>query len=179
MCFRRGKNLADSLVRARLPESETPDRLDDPVTLRMAPSFEQHSTRCGTAGCKCCAKMSGKERIFSSSTSYRTPKGTSCNSHGVVYHLECSRCRSKNVYVGQTSRPLGTRIAGHRAAHRNKKSMPLYKHLGKPGHSFKDLKITVLQLVRPPTEFNLLQEEQKWITRLNTKLPWGLNSQFS
>ena len=61
MCFRLGKNLSDALVRVRLPSASRPLPLTTPIVLRMAPSFRQHSTPCGTLLCKCCGVMSRAE----------------------------------------------------------------------------------------------------------------------
>ena len=42
--------------------------------------------------------------------------------------------------MGQTSRPLRTRLAGHRRDYLNRKNMPLYRHLRRPGHSFSSVR---------------------------------------
>ena len=65
MCFRRGKNLSDALVRARLPSASRPLPSTTPIVLRMAPPFRQHSTPCGTPLCKCCGVMSRAEVVYS------------------------------------------------------------------------------------------------------------------
>ena len=71
--------------------------------------------------------------------------------------------------------PLLPESGGHREAFKAK-NMPLYSHLRRRGHSFTDLKATILEKVRPPTTKSLLEAEEKWINTLNTCLPHGLNS---
>ena len=178
MCFRRGKNLSDALVWARLPSASRPLLSTTPIVLRMAPSFRQHSTPCGTPLCKCCGVMSRAEVVYSKDAHFPTPSGTSCNSRGVVYLIKCRLCTSRCRYVGQTARDLRTRVAGHRRDFGGGKNMPLYKHFKRPGHSFEDVQVTILEVVAPCPTQRLLERELHWIQRLQTTLPHGLNSQY-
>ena len=93
-----------------------------------------------------------------------------------VYLLKCSRCQ-RSQYVGQTKRPLRERVAGHRAAFESKKNMPLYRHLHRSGHSFSNARFTILERVQNPED--LLEREKHWIRKLQTVIPWGLNSKWS
>lgn len=132
MCFQRNRNLSDRLVRARLPQSVTPPKSTDQITLPRAPSFVQYNTPCSTPLCRCCVQMSRLEVVHSGPKFYHLAKGTSCNSCSLVYLLECSKCESRNRYMGQTARTLATRLAGHRRDFVGGKEMPLYRHLKKP-----------------------------------------------
>lgn len=179
MCFQRDKNLKDKLVRARLPDTSKPTKSSAQIAIRRAPSFKQYSSPCGTPLCECCRMMSRKEAVFGNNTSFKTPHGTSCDSCGLIYLLQCTRCDKKNGYVGQTGRNLRARMAGHRRDFNAGKEMPIYRHLRDPAHGFGDLRVTILELVRPSTQERLLQAEKAWMTRLDTRLPKGLNSLFN
>ena len=152
LCFKRDKNVADKVVRARLRMSSKPTKSSAPIILPMAPSFEQYNTPCGTPACGCCTMMSRKAGVFHNSTFYKAPRNTHCNCRGLIYLLQCTLCGQKGRYVGQTSRTLRERMAGHRRDHLNQKNMPLFKHLRKPSHSFGCIKVSVLELVSPPTQ---------------------------
>ena len=178
MCFRRPRSLRDRVVRARLKGSIPPTKSVTPITIHMAPSFEQHSTGCNSPRCDCCVLMSGRAVVFGGCRHFKMPFNTCCGSVGLVYLIECSLCGIKARYVGQTSRELRVRMSGHRRDFRNDKGMPLYRHLKRPSHTFYSINLTVLELVRPPSEANLLAREQWWMDALKTRIPHGLNSQF-
>ena len=59
------------------------------------------------------------------------------------------------MYVGQTKRSIRERIGGHRAALKNKKNMPLYRHIWSKGHKFEELKITIVEKVEDLEEKEL------------------------
>lgn len=179
--YRRKKNLADTLVRARLPGSNLPDRNRQRVTLTSNLGLTGHlcSTPCRKTNCLCCPQMSGKEVVFDSRglKCHRVSHNTTCDTSRLIYLLQCGKCSSRNQYVGQTRRPLKERVAGHRAALAQKKNMPLYRHLGRAGHTPADMKFTILELVEDEEE--LINREQHWIRTLDTVLPRGLNSKWS
>ena len=177
LCFRKDKSIASQLVRARLKGAKPPLDLNR-MAIKTKPYFGSHSRPCSTPGCLCCQLMSGKERIQSSKGTHITPTNTSCNSTGLVYLLECKLCSTRNRYVGQTSRSLKERLAGHRAAYRAGKNMPLYTHFRRRTHTLNSITVTVLQVLHDPTQDNLLAAEAAWMEALNTKLPNGLNSKF-
>ena len=107
-----------------------------------------------------------------------TQNCTSCATRNIIYLIECTKCTKGNQYVGQTSRPLRTRIKEHRTNSKKKKTnLPLYRHfLQRVDHNFeRDIRVTILQAT---TRKNLLETEQLWINALDTTYPRGLNSQF-
>jgi len=123
--------------------------------------------------------MSRKLRVTSShnNKSFTTPRHTNCNTNNVIYLIECTKCKKRNQYVGQTKRTLSMRTAGHRAACKTKTNLPLYKHFAEqPDHSFeRDAKLTILEKT---TMDQLLAKEKHWIATLETVFPKGLNSKF-
>lgn len=147
------------------------------TNLRSLPSFKAHSVPCGVAGCRCCRAMSRKEVIHTAAGGiHHTPSGTSCDSSGVIYLLTCKECDKQ--YVGETLRPLKTRIAGHRNVWKTK-NMPLYLHLLRRNHAtFDSLVITILEVVKAPTKAKLLCRDH-WISAMKCEIPHELNSKFA
>ena len=146
---------------------------------KSTPILDGNSAGCATHGCKCCRTMSRKVRIHSSSNhkSFYTPKHTNCNTMGIIYLLECSKCTTRNQYVGQTKRTLAQRLGGHRAASQIKHNLPIYKHFNtRTDHNFeRDVRLTVLE--KPPIH-SLDSRESYWISTLDTVHPKGLNSRY-
>jgi len=178
LSLRKMKNLGHSLVRAKLRNINDPPESTEDITIHRTPYLEGRSAMCGTHGCKCCKAMSKKVSIFSSSNykAYRTAKHSNCNSCNVIYLIECKKCTTRNQYVGQTSRKLSTRVAGHRAKARSNYNIPLYKHFTGQDHDFeRDAKFSVLEKT---TQHNLLTRELHWIKTLDTIYPRGLNSRY-
>ncbi len=145
----------------------------------MTANLDGHSAGCGIPGCKCCPIMSRKIRITSSHNfkSFSTARHANCSTHNVIYLLECKKCNKRNQYVGQTKRSLSQRLAGHRAAFKIKKNLPVYKHFtNSPSHVFgRDIKLSILE--KTTTE-RLDAREKHWIDTLDTVFPRGLNSRF-
>lgn len=179
LSLRRSKNLRQYIVRAKLKDVDDPNKSRDKIKILITADLGGHSAGCGNAHCKCCKLMSRKSRIISSYNhkSFITPQYTNCNSKNVIYLLECTKCTKGNQYVGQTTRCMNVRLAGHRAASRIKTNLPLYKHfISKKDHSMeRDIKITILEKTSAPL---LTSRESLWINRLQTVYPHGLNSRF-
>lgn len=180
LCFQRAHNVSDHLVRARLPGPSKPVMDERPILFRSTPCFTKYNAPCGVPLCACCKRMSKKAVLHSSATTHHhLPRNTDCNSMGLIYHLQCTRCASRNVYIGQTMRPLKQRLSGHRAAYLSRKNMPIYTHLHRGKHEFSDLQLSVLEVLKHPTREALLQAEERWISVFNSRVPQGLNSQYT
>lgn len=94
-----------------------------------------------------------------------------CNSSNVIYLIICTSCGC--LYVGQTSRPLRTRIQQHLDNIRSGiREAPLYLHFrqscGLASFSF-------LGIDAHPKENTRKKKEANWIRLLNTTVPTGLN----
>ena len=94
-----------------------------------------------------------------------------CNTTDVIYLVTCRVCRAQ--YVGQTRRPLKTRILQHlRNVSLRHTHAPLYQHFRGPcgiqAFSFKGIDIQ-------PKETRRIQKESHWISTLGTRTPLGLN----
>ncbi len=140
---------------------------------QLASVMHGHSASCHHKLCKCCQYMSNRRSITDrKGRVHQTPPNTNCNTRSVIYLLECRRCPG-TFYVGQTSRPLRQRIAGHRAA-MGQKRLPVYQHYGAANHSLSDAAVTILELC---DQSSLDDRESDWIRRLECWYPNGLNYQ--
>ena len=97
---------------------------------------------------------------------------------GVVYSAECTKHHL--LYVGQTGDSLSNRFNGHRSDIRcypDRCDLP--KHFHENGCSFiNDLQVSVLEKVKGSAPLRKYKED-KWMTRLNTIHPYGMNQHVS
>ena len=128
LAFTKGRTLAKSLVRARLRGVPRPPTSS---TIQHTPIFGTVSAPCETALCVCCRAMSKRPTAFSSDNRawFKCSTGTTCDTSNCVYLLQCSGCTKQHMYVGQTARPLKTRLNGHRQASSKPSRRPLYVHM--------------------------------------------------
>lgn len=175
LVFRKGKSIANHIVRAKLLGSADPPTSEQPIRLFHKPAMKKISAPCGVPLCGCCSSMSKKEQVYDKAgRPHEIAVGTDCSTSRAIYLLECTKC-PRARYVGQTARTIRTRMAGHRAASLHK-NMPLYVHTRRSSHSFADMKVTILE---ETSANNLLARELYWMTILGTVIPDGLNSKFS
>ena len=188
---RRNKNLKDILVRAALPQG--PSR---PIPTDSARPMHP----CPRLNCRYCSHLDKTGEIISSSTgrSYFTRKKVSCQSNNLIYNLTCTKCNIQ--YVGQTKNKLEDRFVVHfnhiaptkpprkkakskqpQAYLKSKFDDPIGRHYKSTHHNgLKDVHIHILQFINAPSNSipaKLLRDdlERKWIHRLKTLSPLGLN----
>jgi len=190
---RRNKNLQDILVHAKLPEltaSNTPKV--------HTPSQPLHI--CETKNCRYCKRLDHTGHITSTSTSreYNTRKYVSCKSNNLIYCITCTTCNKQ--YVGQTKNRLQDRFQMHFYHIESKKQInplkrqpkakklnpkfddPIGRHFKQSDHNgLNSIHIHILQFISAPSESipaQMLRDdwERKWIHRLKTIAPLGLNS---
>ena len=189
---RRNENLRDLLVKARLPEPTTKPKLTqhDPVS-------PMHKCR-AIRQCNYCPVLDHTGTITSTTTKrqYFTKKHISCRSNNLIYCITCKQCSLQ--YVGQTSNHIGERFKMHfqniKTATETKLGTPARNPKSKPQkeepigrhfsldnhHGTSDIIIHVLDFISAPSKSppalalrdNL---ERKWIHRLQTLAPRGLN----
>ena len=92
----------------------------------------------------------------------------------VIYAAECTK--HKLIYVGQTGDSLSNRFNRHRSdlkCYPNRCELP--KHFSENDCEFhKDLKVSILESVNGTESLRKFKED-KWIMRLDTSAPNGLN----
>ena len=93
-----------------------------------------------------------------------------CHSVNIIYLIACTNCHM--MYVGQTARPLRTRIFEHIRNILTKHSTSVSHHFNSQC-TFEHFSFTALE--HCPNLSKRLQKENKWIERLHTLQPAGLN----
>ena len=170
-CFKRGKNIKDSVVTSMFKSPSTkPNWLSKEL--------------CGNHPCGRCTHCSNTSttKVFyhpQNGKEYKIKGFINCNTTHVIYMLKCP-CGL--VYIGQTKRNLKIRIAEHKAAIRNgNMDYAIARHYKDKGHgSAATLKFIGLEKIELPPRGGdmkklLLKQESFWIFELNTVEPYGLN----
>ena len=185
---RRNKNLRDLLVKAQLPSKQTST---------VENTTPMHT--CSTKNCRYCPALDHSGCITSSHNgrTYNTRKYISCKSNNLIYCITCKTCQLQ--YVGQTKNRLMDRFSMHfvhsqrdedksnkgRKAQKStkaKKQDPIGRHFQSTGHNGpKDMIIHILEFISapsesPPGQYLRNETERKWIHRLQTISPLGLNT---
>jgi len=169
---RRPKNIKDHIVRARLPKPATSQR----------PHVEEFPCL-SPRTCRYCPRITQATRIRSHTTGikYRIRTESNCNSNNLIYCIECKKCQKQ--YVGQTYRTLKERMKGHFGdIGKTDPETTVGIHFNLPDHNgINDISIYVLEFLHFPRlylEYKPHREkvELKWIYRLNTWFPQGLNT---
>ena len=98
----------------------------------------------------------------------------------VVYAARCKRCDL--IYVGYTSNQLNIRFSGHRSdvsCYPDRSELP--KHFkDSPSCNFdRDLEVHILQCHLTGSKAIMEAHEDRWILRLNTMAPNGMNSKLN
>jgi hypothetical protein len=186
---RRNKNLRDLLVSAKLPEANPKKKLTsaDPIS---------PINKCkAKMACNYCPKLdhSGTITSFTNKRTYFSKKHISCRSHNLIYCISCTKCSMQ--YVGQTSNFIGERFkchfqniktaleikSGSKKPSKTYKEEPIGRHFSSIGHTgTNNIIIHVLDFIDAPSRSPPAQKlrdnlERKWMHRLQTLAPFGLN----
>ncbi|XP_041446981.1 uncharacterized protein LOC121403153 [Xenopus laevis] len=177
--YKRGQTLRDKLCPSELRKDPNP-------TSWLLRSWKKGTFPC--MGCVCCSSVTKGDTVYHPITGkkYKLYSYATCDTAGVVYLLKCP-CGM--VYVGQTSRQVKERIKEHKADIRNFKpntqtDTSVSHHFHDKVHNQAQLKWQVLEVVRRPERGGsltkvLLQQEARWIKKLNSLKPEGLNDYWS
>ena len=149
------------------------------------PTVPCNAKRCGT-----CKIMSKKSTINLKSGKKIKASRCNCLTRNVIYYTECKLCGLP--YVGKTTQPLASRINGHRSKYYeclkdnqikfkiekeddNLLGLHIYNNHGsrKKSNFNETYKFTILAQCNPKS---LDISEHKWIQKLKTITPYGLNS---
>ena len=163
VAYRQPANLKKTLVRTNLP----PDKRAQRLLLG--------SHKCRKSPCKMCSYVSQEKEFKSSVTgiSYKSTNFYNCQTTGVIYLLNCAKCRKQ--YVGETERRCVDRFKEHILYVNNFKEAT-GAHFNLPGHSHADLSVHIIEKVTPNTKHFRLERESHWIRTLSTLTPNGLNT---
>lgn len=171
--YRRGGNLRDFLVHSHLDHEPSNNWLQSSIL---------GSHPCGD--CKFCSYMPTKKSFTNpyDKKIYTIREFINCRTMGVVYVAQCS---CSLLYVGKTTQQLRRRICQHVSTINTGRDTPLARHVRffHDGNS-NDLKFWgIMRIKQGPRKGDLnkrlLQEEAKWIFRLNSLSPIGINEGFT
>ena len=170
MAFRRDSNLRDILVHSRLKRKE-----DNPGTYP-----------CKHPRCRTCNHVSQPPTIQNLGNSFTVHKRYTCSSACLIYAIKCRKCGI--LYIGETCRQLNERFGEHirnveHKLHEDEKKkdqsdINVSQHFNSTGHSVKDM--SILGLLDAPKDSRRRKTlEKRIIFKLDTRVPKGLNKQFS
>ncbi len=169
--YRRPKNLADYLIRAKVPTDKPPD---------SKPATNPNMKPCKTPwNCPYCPKKRDGRQYFTSSQTgrrYKSPVYT-CNTKNVIYLITCTQCKMQ--YVGETSRTFKERMKEHEGyVKRKQTSKATGFHFNQRKHQLGHMKYEVIFcLWKKPVSNDPVRvsHEIKWAEQLQTFKPKGLN----
>ena len=159
--FRRPRNLGDSMVRSDHTAKKTTTPPKTTTRKRRTTIIDHLMNNSGT--------------ITNTKAGITLPiEGGLPTDAGVIYAVRCTK--HDIISVGNTTHQLNERMNGHRSQITTApQSCELVSHFATCGCDFrKDVEISILEHVSGSPERMVLHED-KWITRLNTKAPYGLN----
>ena len=170
--FRRNKNLSDSLVRA-----STCTKKNQSKHIETNPCKRPKT-------CRYCPKLNRSGKIVSHThkQTFQCMTNVNCQSENLIYLITCSLCGIQ--YVGPTKNRILTRFKGHYQDIKTNNDTTVARHFNKcsPKNNGQpsDFSISVLSFIhqQPHTQSSQLSrdaEEKKWMHRLGTILPQGLN----
>ena len=110
---------------------------------------------------------------------WKTFHNTNCKTENAIYLMECTICNLQ--YAGKNETPLNIRLNNHRED--ILVAILVDKHYQKSGHRFNELarfaiidRLTNINLDKEILRARLIQRENFWMHRLQTKGPKGLKS---
>ena len=165
VAFRRARSLRNKLVRTDI----LPRKIDP---------HNRSTEKCGK-GCKICTSLLTSAVVKNN----KKPKASSkiqdygnCKSKNLIYAVKCKKCDM--LYVGQTGEPLQTRMSKHRYDCRKRPgNCALAQHFYNGHDPDKDMAIYILQTGLTSSESEREFHEDRWICRLQTMEPTGINKE--
>ena len=160
------------------------------AALRSSGCFNNHTI----SGCNPCDRCSFCPFVNSTPTIQgNTPnskfiilQNTSCNSTNIIYCINCTLCpHTPALYVGETRFSCKKRLSQHLHDIKNNNPTAISSHFNSPSHNSSHLRITVIQSLplrcQDPnlTTTHRISAESRWINRLSSLKPIGLNSHSS
>lgn len=165
IAFRRTRNIRDKIIRANHHGRQQEQR-------------EDHAEV--SVGRSLLARQMNHTRSITNRKTNRTLniEGGPASTVGAIYAAECTKHHS--IYIGQTERQLNLRFNNHRSdVEKQPHVCKLTEHFHNNNCNLQsDLQVSVLEQV---TGSKALREykEDRWITRLQTTAPGGMNASFA
>ena len=166
VAFRKNRSLRDILVHARHQRVQQP-----------TPSAHSLPNSCS----KLQKNMSTATKLTNNKSSMTVKTaGGSATSRNVVYAARCRRCDL--IYVGYTTQPLNERFNIHRSDithYPDRSELPKHFHSNPSCDFDRDLELHILQRDAGDTRALLEAAEDKWVLRLQTSTPNGMNKKLN
>ena len=121
--------------------------------------------------CKYCKYGFFTDSVFEGNNAYPIVHRLSCSDASVIYLIVCKRCNAR--YVGETGRRLRTRVSEHVHRILNNERTSVAEHFNSAPCSLSDFSFTILERATNATRRK--KKEERWMRRLNTLAPNGLN----
>ena len=162
VAYKRGKNLRDLLVRAKISTKRKSNR-----------KINGHS-RCGNRKvlgfcCTCVLIPEGGIKTHKCNRTnkiYKINSPVTCVTENVIYRITCKKPQCADfVYIGETKRKFCERISEHRGYVTNEKfNQVCGEHFNRPGHKCSDMLPVIIEQVHPKNDtFLRLRREKFWI----------------
>ena len=166
VAFRRAQNLKQKLVRAKVPPPPPKRGKRNVVGMK----------KCNEARCEACPYIKVGTEIKSTlnSTTVKINAALNCTSTNVVYGLFCNKENCRQLYIGQTQRPLKNRLSEHKTSVRTKANNVIGNHFSNPGHSLANLEVTAVEKVFKKGQGFIQKRESMWINKFEAEHQ-GLN----
>ena len=166
VAFRKNRTIRDRLVHARATSKPAPS----PTNIDTRPRARFMLSTATTL-----------TNVNSGVTVNTLNNDSSISDSHVIYAAECTKCNL--IYIGQTTQKLFERFTGHRsdiAHHPERCDLPGHFHDAPNGCDFnKDLQIHILQKHLTGSRCVREAEEDKWMIKLGTLSPAGMNGKMS
>lgn len=155
---RRGRNLKDILVRAKLRKEQ-----------------DIGTKKCGKSRCLTCQFICEEKTVIGPKSAFEIRNSFTCESAGIVYCIVCQKCG--DLYVGETGRKLKDRFKEHRLdVIHNRENKEVAEHFNGEGHCINDM--SILGLMREDGLITRKLKEQRCIAKLGCFLGRGMNTDF-
>ena len=170
--FRKGTNLKQMLVKAKLPKPR-------PVNTRVGERENRRGvTRCsrgtGRSQCGACHYLTSSPRevvkevtIHSSGETIQIEDEINCKTRSCLYVLESTKDPRKRQYAGQTKAEVGTRTKQHAYDIDSDLDKPVPNYFRLTGSTKHDLRVTPVMRVKNNNPWVRLHLERMFINRHN------------
>ena len=133
---------------------------------------------CGRSRCSHCSSINESDTFTSTtySKNFKVNSNLTCSSKGVIYVISCKKCKMQ--YVGQTQQKCSVRMNSHRFDIRNHPNSytNVSEHFNSENHSILDFSFMPIENIN--NNWQRLMKETKWMYKLGTISPDGMNSKI-
>jgi hypothetical protein len=134
--------------------------------------------KCDRPRCSHCNHITESNKFVSTifSTQHQIKQDLTCSSTDVIYLITCKKC--KKQYVGQTHQKCSMRMNSHKydIKHYPDTLTTVAEHFNSENHSLNDFSFMPIEKVTD--NWKRLLKETKWIYKLGTLSPNGMNSKI-